>query len=70
MVREVFCLKINKKLLIICLVIPLAAGGIAAPLPSGGIDTFEIPAGMAVSASLDDSVYSDGHCILSGPDIR
>jgi len=41
MVREVFCLKINKKLLIICLVIPLAVGGIAALLTGGGMDTFE-----------------------------
>ena len=41
MVREVFCLKINKKLLIICLVIPLAVGGIAALLTGGGLDTFE-----------------------------
>jgi len=41
MVREVFCLKINKKLLIICLVFPLAVGGIAALLTGGGMDTFE-----------------------------
>ena len=41
MVREVFCLKINKKLLIICLVIPLAVGGVAALLTGGGMDTFE-----------------------------
>ena len=41
MVREVFCLKINKKLLIICLVIPLAVGGIAALLTGGGMDVFE-----------------------------
>ena len=41
MVREVFCLKINKKLLIICLVIPLAVGGLAALLTGGGMDTFE-----------------------------
>ena len=41
MVREVFCLKINKKLLIICLVIPLAVGGIAALLTGSGMDTFE-----------------------------
>ena len=41
MVREVFCLKINKKLFIICLVIPLAVGGIAALLTGGGMDTFE-----------------------------
>jgi len=34
-------LKINKKLLIICLVIPLAVGGIAALLTGGGMDTFE-----------------------------
>jgi len=34
-------LKINKKLLIICLVIPLAAGGIAALLTGGGMDVFE-----------------------------
>lgn len=38
--REVFDLKINKKLLIICLVIPLAVGGIAALLTGGGMDTF------------------------------
>ena len=41
MVREVFCLKINKELLIICLVIPLALGGIAALLTGGGMATFE-----------------------------
>ena len=41
MVKEVLCLKINKKLLIICLVIPLAVGGIAALLTGGGMDTFE-----------------------------
>ena len=41
MVREVFDLKVNKKLLIICLVIPLAVGGIAALLTGGGMDTFE-----------------------------
>ena len=41
MVREVFCLKINKKLFIICLVIPLAVGGISALLTGGGMDTFE-----------------------------
>ena len=41
MVREVFYLKINKKLLIVCLVIPLAVGGIAALLTGGGMDTFE-----------------------------
>ena len=34
-------MKINKKLLIICLVIPLAVGGIAALLTGGGMDTFE-----------------------------
>jgi len=34
-------LKINKKLLIICLVIPLAVGGLAALLTGGGMDTFE-----------------------------
>ena len=36
-----FSLKINKKLLIICLVIPLAVGGLAALLTGGGMDTFE-----------------------------
>lgn len=36
-----FDLKINKKLLIICLVIPLAVGGIAALLTNNGMDTFE-----------------------------
>ena len=41
MVREVFCLKINKKLLILCLVIPLAVGGIAALLTGSGMDAFE-----------------------------
>ena len=41
MVREVFYLKINKKLLIICLVIPLAVGGLAALLTGGGMDAFE-----------------------------
>ena len=41
MVREVFYLKINKKRLIICLVIPLAVGGIAALLTGGRMDTFE-----------------------------
>lgn len=40
MVREVFCLKINKKLLFACLAIPLAVGGLAALLTGGGIDTF------------------------------
>jgi len=34
-------LKINKKLLIICLVVPLAVGGFAALLTGGGMDTFE-----------------------------
>ena len=34
-------MKINKKLLIICLVIPLAVGGIAALLTGGGMDAFE-----------------------------
>ena len=34
-------MKINKKLLIICLVIPLAVGGVAALLTGGGMDTFE-----------------------------
>ena len=34
-------MKINKKLLAICLVIPLAVGGIAALLTGGGMDTFE-----------------------------
>ncbi len=34
-------MKINNKLLIICLVIPLAVGGIAALLTRGGMDTFE-----------------------------
>lgn len=41
MVREVFDLKIDKKLLIICLVIPLAVGGIAALLSGGGMETFK-----------------------------
>ena len=41
MVREVFYLKINTKLLILCLVVPLAVGGIAALLMGGGMDTFE-----------------------------
>ena len=41
MFREVFCLKINTKLLIICLVIPLAVGGIASLLTGGGMDAFE-----------------------------
>ncbi|MBR6767818.1 MAG: tryptophan-rich sensory protein [Clostridia bacterium] len=39
--REVFDLKINKKLLIICIVIPLAVGGLAALITGGGMDTFE-----------------------------
>ena len=39
--REVFSLKIDKKLLIVCLVVPLAVGGIAALLTGGGMDTFE-----------------------------
>ena len=39
--REVFCLKKNKKLLIICVVIPLAVGGLAALLTGGGMDAFE-----------------------------
>jgi len=34
-------LKINKKHLILCLVIPLAVGGIAALLTGSGMDTFE-----------------------------
>ena len=34
-------MKINKKLLIICLIIPLAVGGAAALLTGGGMDTFE-----------------------------
>ena len=34
-------MKINTKLLIICLVIPLAVGGLAALLTGGGMDTFE-----------------------------
>lgn len=41
MVREVFYLKVNKKLLIICLVVPLAVGGLAALLTGGGMDAFE-----------------------------
>ena len=70
-------MKINTKPLILCLVIPLAVGGIAALLTGSGMDAFETlnqpplsPAGMAVSGRLDDSVHSDGHCILSGSDIR
>ena len=34
-------MKIDKKLLIICLVVPLAVGSIAALLTGGGVDTFE-----------------------------
>lgn len=34
-------MKINKKLLVICLVIPLAVSGIAALLTGSGMDTFE-----------------------------
>lgn len=34
-------MKINKKLLIICLAIPLAVGGLAALITGGGMDTFE-----------------------------
>lgn len=34
-------MKINKKLLIICLVIPLAVGGLAALITGGGMKTFE-----------------------------
>ena len=34
-------MKVNKKLLILCLVIPLAVGGLAALLTGGGMDTFE-----------------------------
>ena len=34
-------MKINKKLLIICLLIPLAVGGIAALLTGGGMEAFE-----------------------------
>lgn len=34
-------MKINKKLLIVCLVVPLAVGGIAALLTGGGMDVFE-----------------------------
>ena len=41
MLREVFDLRINKKRLIICLLIPLAVGGIAALITGGGMDTFE-----------------------------
>jgi len=40
MVREVFSPKINKKLLILCLVIPLDVGGIAALLTGGDMDSF------------------------------
>ena len=39
--REVFDLKNNKKLLILCLLVPLAVGGIAALLTGDGMDTFE-----------------------------
>ena len=38
---EVFSLRVNKKLLIICLLVPLAVGGIAALLTGGGMDAFE-----------------------------
>jgi len=41
MAQEVFDLRINKKRLIICLVIPLAVGGIAALITGGGMDVFE-----------------------------
>ena len=34
-------MKVNKKLLIICLIIPLAVGGIAALITGGGMDAFE-----------------------------
>lgn len=34
-------MKINKKLLTICLAIPLAVGGVSALLTGGGMDTFE-----------------------------
>ena len=34
-------MKINKKLLVLCLVIPLAVGGLAALITGGGMDTFE-----------------------------
>ena len=40
MAGEVLFLKNNKKLLIICLVIPLAVGGIAALLTGGSMDSF------------------------------
>lgn len=34
-------MKVNKKLLVICLLVPLAVGGIAALLTGGGMDVFE-----------------------------
>ena len=34
-------MKINKKLLIVCLVVPLAVGGLAALITGGGMDAFE-----------------------------
>ena len=34
-------MKVNKKLLIICLAVPLAVGGVAALLSGGGMDAFE-----------------------------
>lgn len=34
-------MRVNKKLLIICLLVPLAVGGIAALLTGGGMDAFE-----------------------------
>ena len=34
-------MKVNKKLLIICLIIPLAVGGVAALITGGGMDAFE-----------------------------
>lgn len=39
--QGVFYLKVNKKLLVICLLVPLAVGGLAALLTGGGMDVFE-----------------------------
>ena len=39
--REVLTLKINTKLLILCLIIPMAVGGIAALITGSGMDAFE-----------------------------
>ena len=63
-------MKINWKLLILCIAIPLAGGGVAALLTGGGMEVFEsesaafIASGMAVSCSLDNSLHLNGNFFL------